>query len=204
VECRHNSPHARTGAETAKKVIMTYHEDVDEKSISDLQGLKEIKKQSDILSRIKRRVTPRMVMEPWFLSNSEDLQKLREITGFLFSIESPRSPPALMLMKVGRMDITNTVGNIDEIPQDYITNAIKNPPEPPSHGMHPITEEIKKWLQKEPGLQQRNSAILTADMPHFRNLPQWTAQEAAEPSLPSPAGKKQLSCTEISPAGTRK
>jgi len=60
--------------------MMTYHEDVNEKSIYDLQGLKEIKKQPDILSRIKLHVTPRMVMEPWFLAKSEDLQKLKEIT----------------------------------------------------------------------------------------------------------------------------
>jgi hypothetical protein len=74
------------------------------------------------------------------------MQKLKEISGFLFSIESPCTPPALMLMKVGRTDITNTVGSIDEIPQDCITKAIKNPPEPPSHGMLPITEEINTWL----------------------------------------------------------
>jgi len=132
--------------------MMTHHEDVDEKSIFDLQGLKEIKERPDILSKLKLHVTPRMVMEPRFHAKSEDLQKLKEIAGYLFYIESQSTPPALMLMKVGQTDITTTVGKIDEIPQEYLANAIKNPSEPPSHGMYPITEEIKTWLRNELGL----------------------------------------------------
>jgi hypothetical protein len=121
----------------------------DDKSIFDLQGLPEIKKRSDILSNIKFNVTPRMVMEPRFHAKPEDLQKLSEIAGYMFYIEAQCNPPALMLMKVGKTDITNTVGKIDEIPLELIEKAIENPPEPPSHGMYAITDEIKAWLKKE-------------------------------------------------------
>ena len=124
----------------------------DEKSIFDLQGIKEIRKRPDILSHIKLDVTPRMVMEPRFHAKPEDLQKLREIAGYLFYIESECNPPALMVMKVGGTDITNTVGKIDEIPSELIEKAIQNPPDPPSHGMYAITDEIKTWLKKELGL----------------------------------------------------
>jgi hypothetical protein len=132
--------------------MMTNQEDTDEKSIFDLQGLKEIKKRPDILSGIKLHVTPRMVMEPRFHAKPEDLHKLNEIAGYLFYIESQCSPPALMLMKVGKTDITNTIGKIDEIPQDIIGRAMENPPEPPSHGMFPINDEIRAWLKKELGI----------------------------------------------------
>jgi len=145
-------PSSRSGTETAKEVMMTHNEDAEEKSVFDLQGLKEIRKRPDILSGIKLEVTPRMVMEPRFHANREDLQKLKEIAGYLFYIESQCTPPALMLMKVGSTDITNTVGKIDEIPQDIIDRAMENPPEPPSHGMYPINEEIRAWLKKELGI----------------------------------------------------
>ena len=135
-----------------KEVTMVHEEDFDEKNIFELQGLKEIRKRPDILGGLKFHVTPRMVMEPRFHAKPEALQKLREIAGYMFYIESQCAPPALMLMKVGKTDITNTVGKIDEIPQQLIDQAIENPPEPPSHGMYPITEEIKAWLKKELGL----------------------------------------------------
>ena len=128
------------------------HEDNDEKTIWELQGLKEIKKRPDILSRIKFDVTPRMVMEPRFHSKKEDLEKLQAIAGYMFYIESQCNPACLMVMKVGKTDITNTVGKVDEIPAELIEKAISNPPEPPSHGMYAITDEIREWLKKELGL----------------------------------------------------
>ena len=131
---------------------MTDHDDIDEKSIFELQGLEEIRKRPDILAGIKFDVTPRMVMEPRFHADPEALRKLREIAGYMFYIESQCAPPALMLMKVGKTDITNTVGKIDEIPQQLVDRAIENPPEPPSHGMYSINGEIKAWLKKELGL----------------------------------------------------
>lgn len=128
-------------------------EDTDEKSIWELQGLKEIRKRPDILERVKFDVTPRMVMEPRFHSKSEDLEKLRQIAGYMFYIESQCNPPALMIMKVGNTDITTTIGKIDEVRAELLEKAIASPAEPPSHGMYAITDDIKAWLKKELELQ---------------------------------------------------
>jgi hypothetical protein len=126
--------------------------DIDEKSIFEMQGLKDIKKRPDILAGIKFDVTPAMMMEPRFHAKQEDLQKLKEISGYMFYIESESTPPSLMLLKTGRTDITNTIGKIDEIPAEMIERAMANPPAPPSHGMYAITAEIKDWLKRELGL----------------------------------------------------
>ncbi|HAM52659.1 MAG TPA: hypothetical protein DCP92_18910 [Nitrospiraceae bacterium] len=115
-------------------------------------GLKDIKKRPDILTKIKLDVTPRVVMEPRFQSKPEDRQKLREISGYMFYIESQCEPPALMLLKVGSIDITSTAGKIDEIPGELLQKAITNPIEKPSNGMYAITEEIQGWLKKELGI----------------------------------------------------
>lgn len=119
----------------------------------DVPGLAEIRERPDIVGGIRWDMTPEVMMEPRFQSNPEDLQKLREIAGYMFYIESQCEPPALMLMKVGKTDISSTVGKIEEVPRDLIRRAIDNPVHKPVHGMYAITEEIKAWIKKELGLQ---------------------------------------------------
>ena len=80
----------------------------EDKSIFDLQDLSSIKKRPDILAKIKWDVTPQMIMEPRFQSRPEDLQRLREIAGYIFYIETEGDKPALMLMRVGKSDTTAT------------------------------------------------------------------------------------------------
>jgi len=117
--------------------------------IFKLQGLKDLKIRPEIRSAIKLDVTPQKFMEPRFSSNKEDLKKLREISGYMFYIETQCSPHALMLMKIGKTDISQTIGKIDEIPTEMIQRAVENPVDPPEQGMYAITEEIKEWLKKE-------------------------------------------------------
>lgn len=124
-------------------------EDRGELNIFDLQGVRDIRRRPDILSKIKLDITPEMVMEPRFQSRSEDLRKLRDISGYMFYIETQAEPPALMLMRVGKSDITSTVGKIDEIPSELVRRAIEKPEHKPTHGMYAITEEIKEWLRRE-------------------------------------------------------
>ncbi len=120
-----------------------------QKGITGMLGLSDIKSAPDILSAIKWDVTPRILMEPRFKSRPEDVERLKEIVGYMFYIETQCEPPALILMKVGRSDIESTVGRIDEIPPELIKRAIDNPVERPVYGMYTITDEIKEWLKKE-------------------------------------------------------
>ena len=120
--------------------------------MSDTYSLSDIRETPDILGKIKWDVTPQMVMEPRFLSRPEDMQRLKELSGYMFYVESQCEPPALMLLKVGRTDITSTVGKIDEIPVELVRKALENPEHTPVHGMYPITGEIRKWLKKELGV----------------------------------------------------
>jgi hypothetical protein len=126
--------------------------DLDDMNIFGILGLDDIKIRHDILSEIKFNVTPQVMMEPRFQSRPEDLEKLKEVTGFMFYVESATEPPGLMLLRIGRSDITTTVGKIDEIPLEMIQKAIDKPVFPPVHGMFSITDEIKDWLKKELGL----------------------------------------------------
>ena len=119
---------------------------------SNMLDLNEMKESPEVLGKIKWEVTPQTVMEPRFQSKAEDLQKLKDISGYIFYIESQCEPPALMLLKVGKTDITSTIGKIDEIPPKLLRKAMENPVDKPSNGMYAITDEIKEWLKKELGV----------------------------------------------------
>jgi len=123
--------------------------EIDDKSIFEMLSLEDIKKRPDILPKIKLDVTPQMMMEPRFQSRPEDLAKLKDITGYMFYIETESETPALMLLKIGRSDITNTVGKIDVIPAEMVRKAVAEPVQPPIAGMYAITDEIRAWLKKE-------------------------------------------------------
>lgn len=120
--------------------------------MSDTYSLSDIRETSDILQKIKWDVTPQTVMEPRFLSRPEDMQRLKELSGYMFYIESQCEPPALMLLKVGKTDITSTVGKIDEIPLELVRKALENPEHKPVNGMYAITGEIREWLKRELGV----------------------------------------------------
>ena len=122
-----------------------------EKELFDAQWFEDIRKRPDVLAKIKLDVTPQMVMEPKFQSRPEDREKMTDISGYMFYVESQNEPPALMLMKVGRQGVATTMGQV-EIPVDMLRRAIENPVEKHSHGMYAITDEIREWLKKELGL----------------------------------------------------
>ena len=123
-----------------------------DRSVFESHWITDIKEMPDILSKLRLNVTPRMVMEPRFQSKPEDRAKLNEISGYMFYVESQTEPPALMIMRVGRGDITSTMGTVDGIPLELVRRAIENPAEAPSNGMYAITDEIREWLKKALGL----------------------------------------------------
>jgi hypothetical protein len=120
--------------------------------IYDLEDFNNIKGDPEILSKIKLDVTPQMVMEPRYHSVPEDLKKLSDIAGYMFYIESECDPPALMLLKTSKTDITSTIAHVDNIPGDMVKRAVETPAHPPVNGMYAITDEIKDWLKKELGI----------------------------------------------------
>jgi hypothetical protein len=118
-------------------------------NIFSMQRLKDIKRRPDILSNIRLNASLPLIMKPRFQMSKEEFEELEKNIGYIFYIETAGQKPTLMLMKVNRSDIADTIGIIEEIPEDMLQRAIDNPVHPPVHGMYGITEEIKEWLRME-------------------------------------------------------
>jgi hypothetical protein len=118
-------------------------------NIFSMQRLKDIKRRPDILSNIRLNASLPLIMKPRFQFSKEEFEELEKNIGYIFYIETAGQKPTLMLMKVNRSDIADTIGIIEEIPEDMLQRAIDNPVHPPVHGMYGITEEIKEWLRME-------------------------------------------------------
>ncbi|MFN3740079.1 MAG: DVU0772 family protein [Thermodesulfovibrionales bacterium] len=118
-------------------------------NIFSMQKLKDIKRRPDILSNIKLNASLPLIMKSRFQMSKEEFEELQKMIGYIFYIETACEKPSLMLMKINKSDIADTVGIIEEIPQEMLQRAIENQVHPPVHGMYGITEEIKNWLRKE-------------------------------------------------------
>lgn len=122
-------------------------------NIFSLQTLRDIKRRPDILSNIKWDASLPLIMKPRFQMTKDELESLQNMIGYVFYIETAGGKPCLMLMKINKSDVADTVGIIEEIPDELILRAIENPVHPQVHGMYGITEEIKDWLKRELNLQ---------------------------------------------------
>lgn len=118
-------------------------------NIFSMQRLKDIKRRPDILFNIKLDAHLPLIMKSRFQMSKSEFEELQKCIGYVFYIETTGEKPTLMLMKVNKSDIADTIGIIEEIPEELLRRAIENPVHPPVHGMYGITDEIKEWLRKE-------------------------------------------------------
>jgi len=116
-------------------------------NIFDLQGLADIRNRPDLLGHIRFDVTPKVIMAPR-LGGGET----RDVAGLFFYIEAFDPPPTVMLMKVGQLGVMNTVGRIEEVPQELVERAVATPAEPPANNMYAISDEIRDWIKEQLGI----------------------------------------------------
>lgn len=113
----------------------------------DAQGIEGLKARTDVLERIRFDVTPKVIMAPR-LGGGET----RDIAGFFFYIEVFEPPPKVMLMKVGKLGVMNTVACINDVPEELVARAVAEPVEPPSNDMYAISDDIRDWIREKLGL----------------------------------------------------
>jgi len=115
--------------------------------------LSRLKANKVFIENLRWDVTPKFLFKPRFIRGPEDCHLTEEIQGFMFYIErfDKETPPALMIMKTYHLR-SKTVGQIADVPEDLLLNAVGKEGVKDVAGMYPIDEALEAWLKAGLGL----------------------------------------------------
>jgi hypothetical protein len=106
-----------------------------------------------ILRQLRWDVTPEFLFKPRFagVGKERDRDMARETQGYMFYIDYINGEARLMLMRTIEM-MSQTVGQVTEVPEDMLLRSVKAEGVKPVAGMYPISAELEAWLKKELGV----------------------------------------------------
>ncbi len=114
----------------------------------------DVKKEPFIIEHILWEKEPKDLMEPRLTATAEGLQLRDEIKGYVFYIDTMDKKPGLFLMRHTAADYAETLAQIEEIPEELVTEAIEENKSRQYFGMYPINKKNEDWLKKELGVKQ--------------------------------------------------
>lgn len=98
-------------------------------------------------------LNPKDLMQPRCIITEEGAKYRDRIKGFVFYIDTLSTKPMLYLMKHTISDHGRTLAIINEVPEEFISEAIIENKDKEYFGMYPINTKIKDWLKKEMGIK---------------------------------------------------
>lgn len=118
---------------------------------SKVLSLSDIKKDQFVIDNILWNLEPKDLMEPRTTITGKGITKREPIKGYVFYIDTMEEKPLLFLMRHTSIDFAETVAQIDEIPQEFLLEAIQENKDKACFKMYPINKKIEEWLKKEFG-----------------------------------------------------
>lgn len=118
----------------------------------EMLSLEQIKKEPYIVEHILWDLQPADLMEPRSKLTEEGTKFRGEIKGYVFYIDTMDKRPQLFLMRHTAMDFAETLGKIDEIPQELLLGAIEENKNKAYFKMYPIDSQVEAWLKRELGI----------------------------------------------------
>jgi hypothetical protein len=117
-------------------------------------SLSDIKGDNHVISHIIWDIEPKQLMEPKYRIKEDGKTESTIIRGYIFYIDKmAEKKPTLFLLCHTTMGYAETVGMIEEIPDELITEAIEENRDREYFGMYPINKKIEMWLKKELGTE---------------------------------------------------
>ncbi len=116
-------------------------------------NLKELKKNKEILKKIRFDLTPQnATMNGFQIRSPEDWKRLEELaeerTGYYFYVDVWDCQARLLLVKNEKFS-SSAVAQIKEIPYELLIEAVNEVWAINRSGAYPINSKIEKWLRKE-------------------------------------------------------
>ena len=104
------------------------------------------------LDNLRWDLTPEIIFKPRFIKPGEKCETAAETQGFMFYIDYMEDiKPALMILKTYELR-SKTIGAVEDVPEELLTNAVKREGVKDITGMYPIDEKLEAWLKKAMGL----------------------------------------------------
>jgi|Deesub1362A_J573_1020465.scaffolds.fasta_scaffold00013_53 hypothetical protein len=110
--------------------------------------LSRLKKNKVFMKHLRWDVTPQDLFKPRFVHSEKDRDLIKETQGFMFYIDYVDDTASLMVMKTYNLT-SKTIGEIVDVPQELLLNAVKKEGVKPIADMYPIDEELEKWLKSQ-------------------------------------------------------
>jgi len=120
----------------------------------ELLKLSDIRKELYVIENIRWDLEPKDLMETKFKKTDAGVatREAGELKGYVFYVEAMGKKPALFLMRHTAVEYGETVAQIDEIPDELLTEAIEENKARHYFGMYPINKKVEAWLRKELGI----------------------------------------------------
>lgn len=119
---------------------------------SNVLSLNDIKKESFVIEHIRWDLEPKDLMEPRILITNGGIKTREPIKGYIFYIDTMGKEPTLFLMRHTAGDYAETLAQIDEIPKEFLIEAIEENKDKAYFGMYPINKKVEEWLKRELGV----------------------------------------------------
>lgn len=118
-----------------------------------LLSFEDIKNEPFIIEHIRWDIRPKDLMEPKYRATEKGLEVREEIKGYVFYIDTMGTKPALFLMRHTAAEFAETLAQIDEVPGEWLFEAVEENKSAEYFNMYPINKKIEEWLKKELGVR---------------------------------------------------
>jgi hypothetical protein len=123
----------------------------------DVFPVSSLKKARHIVENIIWDFTPKQLLQPRCKVTDSPSSPRQDLSGYILYIETIGSTPALFLMIHQSSGFAETLAKIDGIPDELLSEAVRENKGKDCGGMYPINKTLEDWLKKEFGLQDQPS-----------------------------------------------
>ncbi len=114
-------------------------------------SIEDLKTSTIFLEKLQWEITPKTFMKPKSALSVNEYEKQSENMWYMLYVDLINDKPSLMIMK-NRGSISQTVGYIDNVPDDLLREAMNCSEGDCTAGMYPLTKKLTDWLKKALGL----------------------------------------------------
>ncbi len=114
-------------------------------------SINALKNSKYFIENIRWDVTPKVFLSPKPASEDESKESIDTTYGYMLYVDLINDKPVLVIMQL-KYVMSQTVGYIDDIPEDLLKEAMHCTETECIAGMYPLSEKLEDWLKKALGL----------------------------------------------------